>query len=145
ADGFPKGACSIAGLASPAAARRSRVTRTRHARIRSRDPRCLGSRGLAGFALVDVAVREAAVGAVLLEALHRLGFLLPLRLAVDAETGEGQSLETAFRDVRLAALADAVAAIVDAGEGIVDRLQLVPVPVGQDQVDLAVAGVAGEV
>src|SRR5262249_58575049 len=83
--------------------------------------------------VVGVARDQPTVRPVLLEALHRLRFLLPLRLAVDAETGEGQRFETPFGDVGLAALAHAVGSVLDPGEGVVDRLQLLAIAVGQDE------------
>src|SRR5439155_27227669 len=95
--------------------------------------------------LVDVARADAAVGTVLLEPLHGLRLLLPLGLAADAEAGEGQGLESALGDVRLTALAHTVGAVLDARERVVDRLELVAITVGEDQVGLAVARVAREV
>src|SRR4029077_13061664 len=94
---------------------------------------------------VGLARHQASVAPVLLEALHGLRFLLPLGLAIDAEPGEGQRLEARLGDVGLAALAHAIAAVVDASEGVVDRLQLVAVAIGQDDVDLAIARVARQV
>ena len=58
---------------------------------------------------------------------------------------EGERFEPTLGDVGLAALADAVRALVDAGERVVDRLQLVAIAVGQDEVDLAITCIAREV
>src|SRR5882724_6550844 len=99
-----------------------RLRRPRHAVARAGDAtrspptqdEVLG-RPLTRF-FVDVAGRQASVGPVLLEPLHGLRLLLPLGLAIDAEASEGERLEPALRDVRLAALAHPVASILDAGE-----------------------------
>src|SRR5207247_1179329 len=71
--------------------------------------------------------------------------LSPRGVGADADPGEGQRSEARLGDVGLAALAHAVAAVVDAGERVVDRLEFVAVAVGQDHVDLVVARVAREV
>src|SRR5207247_7560256 len=134
-------------LCAGTAARTWRSARPAHRRRRPSPPAAPSAPGGAPLAplFVGLARRQAPVGPVLFEALHGLRFLLPLGLAADAEPGEGQRLEARLGDVGLAALAHPVAAVVDAGERVVDRLQLVAVAVGPDHVDLAVARVAREV
>src|SRR5262249_52552341 len=83
--------------------------------------------------------------AVLLEPAVQLQLTLPLGLAVHAQAGEREGLEPSLRDLPLAALADAVAAVVDAAERLVYGLNLLTVAVAQDEVDLLVASVAGKV
>src|SRR4030095_13425524 len=48
-------------------------------------------------------------------------------------------------DLRFATLADAVGSLLDALEGFVDRLDLFAFAVAEDEVDLAIALLAGEV
>src|SRR5262249_12964069 len=69
----------------------------------------------------------------------------PLGVAVDEGPGEGKRLEPGLGDVRLAAFAHAVRPALDPGQGVVDGEHLVTIPIGQDQVDLTVTGVAGQV
>ena len=54
-------------------------------------------------------------------------------------------LEPLLGDVELADLADAVRARVDALEGLVDRLQLGAIAIGQDQADVPIPLLAGQV
>src|SRR5205085_9886093 len=54
-------------------------------------------------------------------------------------------LEASLGDFLLAALADAVGAFLDAVERVLDRLELAAVAVGEDEVDLALALLAGEI
>src|SRR5262249_15940844 len=98
-----------------------------------------------GSLFVHVAGGDPAVAAVLLLATHTLRFLLPVRLAVDAESSERKRLQPPLGDLGLTALADAVAAVVDPPKGVVARLELLAVAVGEDQADLPITGVAGEV
>src|SRR5262249_6749227 len=83
--------------------------------------------------------------AVLLEPPIQLQLPLALRLAVDAQTGERQRLQPCLGYLALAALADAIASVVDPAERLVDRLHLLAIAVAEDEVDLLVTRVAGKV
>jgi hypothetical protein len=93
---------------------------------------------------VEVGRAETPVGAVVLAAAILLRFGLPVGLTLHAEPGKRHRLQPPLGDLLLAALADPVGAVLDPIERILDRLQLPAVAVREDEVDLALALLAGE-
>src|SRR5262249_512016 len=88
---------------------------------------------------------DVANAAVLLEPAVELHLPLAVRLAVHAQSRKGKRLQPCLGNLALAALADAIASIVHATERLIDGLHLLAIPIAQDEIDLLVPSVAGEV
>src|SRR4029077_10854070 len=95
--------------------------------------------------VVSVAGAEVANAAVLLEPTVELHLPLAVGLTVHAQPREGKRLQPCLRYLALAALADAIASVGHATERLVDGLHLLAVAITQDEVDLLVPSVTGEV
>src|SRR5262249_25762269 len=95
--------------------------------------------------VVSLAGPDVANAAVLLEPAVELHLPLAIRLAVHAQSRKGKRLQPCLGNLALAALADAIASIVHATERLIDGLHPLAIPIAQDEIDLLVPSVAGEV
>src|SRR5580698_9044296 len=102
--------------------------------------------GCSHVLFIAIGRAELAIAAILaVEVALQFGLALAILLTVAAHARERQRFETLFTDFETARFADAIAAVTEPRQRVIDILDFGALAIRQDEVDLAIALLGGEV